>query len=265
MRLLAAHEILYNCRVKEVYLSVVIPCYDEMANLQKGVLLKVKAFLDNQKYHYEVVIVDDGSRDGSIEYIEDFLKKHHEFLLIKNPHMGKAGAVTTGVLASRGQRILFTDMDQATPIEEIENLLPYFTEGYDIVIGSRAGRRKGAPLIRLFISKANIFLRRMLVGLPGISDTQCGFKMFKKEAAKKLFTKVNEVHKGFKTIHSSSVSSGFDVELLYIATMMGYKIREVPVKWLYVETRRVSPVKDSIDGVRDLLSIRKNILRGLYK
>lgn len=251
--------------MKDIYLSVVIPCYDEMANLQKGVLQKVKAFLDNQKYQYEVIIVDDGSRDGSVEYIEDFLKKHDKFSLIKNPHMGKAGAVTTGVLAAHGENVLFTDMDQATPIEEIDNLLPYFSEDYDIVIGSRAGRRKGSPLIRLFISKANIFLRRLLVGLPGISDTQCGFKIFKKEPAKKLFTKVNEIHKGFKAIHSSNVSSGFDVELLYIAEMMGYRVREVPVKWLYVETRRVSPIKDSIDGVRDLLSIRKNIIRGIYK
>lgn len=256
---------MYNCRVKDIYLSVVIPCYDEMANLQKGVLQKVKVFLDGQKYQYEVIIVDDGSADGSVEYIEDFLKKHKTFSLIKNPHMGKAGAVTTGVLAAHGEHILFTDMDQATPIEEVDNLLPYFSEGYDIVIGSRAGRRKGAPLIRLFISKANILLRKLLVGLPGISDTQCGFKIFKKEAAKRLFTKVNEIHKGFKAIHSSSVSSGFDVELLYIAEMMGYKMREVPVKWLYVETRRVNPVKDSIDGVLDLLNIRRNITRGLYK
>lgn len=236
-----------------------------MANLQKGVLQKVKAFLESQKYHYEVIIVDDGSSDGSVEYIEDFLKKHKEFSLIKNPHMGKAGAVTTGVLAAHGEHILFTDMDQATPIEEVDNLLPFFSEGYDVIIGSRASRRKGAPFIRLFISKANIILRKILVGLPGISDTQCGFKVFKKDAAKKLFTKVNEVHKGFKAIHSSSVSSGFDVELLYIAEMMKYKIREVPVKWLYVETRRVNPIKDSVDGVLDLLHIRRNIMHGIYK
>jgi dolichyl-phosphate beta-glucosyltransferase len=256
---------LYNRRVKEVTLSVVIPCYDEMANLQKGVLEKVKVFLDSKKSSYEVIIVDDGSQDGSVKFIEDFVKKHQSFSLIKNAHSGKAGAVTTGVLKAHGEFILFTDMDQATPIEEVEKLTPYFEESYDIVIGSRADRRKGAPLVRLFISKANIVLRKMIVGIPDISDTQCGFKMFRKEAAKKLFTKVNEIHKGFKAISSSSVSSGFDVELLYLAERLGYSIKEVPVTWLYVETRRVSPIKDSVDGVMDLLKIRKNIADGVYK
>ncbi len=251
--------------MKDVYVSVVIPCYDEMANLQKGVLQKVKSFLEQQKYSYEVVIVDDGSGDGSVEYIEKFCRGHKTFSIVKNPHTGKAGAVTTGMLAAKGKYILFTDMDQATPIEEIDKLLPHLEDSFDIVIGSRAGIRKGAPFIRLFISKANIILRKIIVGLPSISDTQCGFKMFKHDPSHKLFTKVNKIHKGFKAISSSSVSSGFDVELLYLAEAMGYTIKEVPVQWLYVETRRVNPIKDSIDGVRDLIRIRMNILRGVYK
>lgn len=249
---------------------MVIPCYDEMANLQKGVLQKVKSFLEGNKFSYEVLVVDDGSKDGSVEYIQSFSKKNPEFILIKNPHLGKAGAVTTGMLKARGTYILFTDMDQATPVEEIDNLLPYLKEpegkkSYDIVIGSRADRRKGAPLIRLFISKANIVLRKIIVGLPDISDTQCGFKIFKHDPAKKIFAKVNDIHGGFKAISSSNVSSGFDVELLYLAEKMGYRIKEVPVQWLYVETRRVNPIKDSIQGVKDLLSIRMNILKGIYK
>jgi dolichyl-phosphate beta-glucosyltransferase len=250
--------------VKEGFLSVVIPCYDEMANLQKGVLEKVRDFMDTKKYGYEVIIVDDGSTDGSIQYVESFCKKNPQFSLIKNPHTGKAGAVTTGMLKAKSEFVLFTDMDQATPIEEIDKLLPFFDEGFDIVIGSRAGTRKGAPLTRLFISKANIILRKMIVGISDISDTQCGFKIFKKEAARELFTKVNKMHKGFRAISASSVSSGFDVELLYMAEKMGYRIKEVPVSWLYVETRRVSPIHDSIDGVRDLLKIRMNIMRGVY-
>lgn len=250
--------------MKEVSLSVVIPCFDEMANLQKGVLEKVESFLEEKKYTYEVLIVDDGSKDGSVEFIEKFCKTHEHFSLIKNPHMGKAGAVTTGVLKAKGDRILFTDMDQATPIEEVDTLLPFLDQDYAIVIGSRADRRKGAPFIRLFISKANIFLRKLIVGIRDISDTQCGFKLFSREPAKRLFTKINEIHGGFKSIAASSVSSGFDVELLYMAENMGYKIKEVPVQWLYVETRRVNPVRDSIDGVLELLRIRKNILKKLY-
>lgn len=250
--------------MKEIYLSVVIPCFDEMANLQKGVLQKVESFLDSKKFSYEVLIVDDGSKDGSVEYIREFSKKHRAFHLISNPHMGKAGAVTTGVLKAAGEHILFTDMDQATPIEEIDNLMPFFKD-YDIVIGSRADRRKGAPMVRLFISKANIILRKSIVGIRDITDTQCGFKIFKKEPAKKLFEKINEVHKGFKEISASSVSSGFDVELLYLAERMGYSIKEVPVQWLYVETRRVNPITDSVDGVLDLLRIRKNIFKRVYR
>ena len=250
--------------MKDVYLSVVIPCFDEMANLQKGVLEKVKAFLDGKDYYYEVLVVDDGSRDGSVAFVEAFAKKNPSFSLLKNAHTGKAGAVTAGMLKATGEHVLFTDMDQATPIEEVDRLLPFLEKSYDIVIGSRAGQRKGAPLVRLFISKANIILRKLIVGIPDISDTQCGFKLFKKEPAQKLFSKINAIHHGFKAIEASSVSSGFDVELLYLAEKMNYSIKEVPVKWLYVETRRVNPVTDSIDGVLELLKIRQNIINKVY-
>lgn len=249
----------------KTYLSVVIPCYDEMANLRKGVLEKVDYFLKKKKIPFEVIIVDDGSSDGSVEFVEHFVRENPEFSLIKNPHTGKGGAVTTGMLKGKGEYILFTDMDQATPIEEIDKLLPYFEKGFDIVIGSRKGERKGSPLIRLFVSRANMTLRKLLVGLPRISDTQCGFKVFKKDVAHKLFKKVSDIHHGFKSISGSNVTSGFDVELLYIAERMGYKIKEVSVSWLYVESRRVSVIRDSIEGLKELLTIRANSIKGIYK
>lgn len=245
-------------------LSIIIPCFEEMANLQKGVLDKVKNYLTRKNYTFEVIIVDDGSKDGSVDFIEDFIEDNPKFKLIKNAHSGKAGAVTAGMLKAKGDLALFTDMDQATPIEEIEKLLPFFDDGYDVVIGSRANRRKGSPLIRRFISRANVILRKMIVGINDITDTQCGFKMFRAPAAKKLFQKVSGIHDGFKHINGSSVSSGFDVELLYLAEKMGYSIKEVPVRWLYVETRRVNPVKDSIEGVNELIKIKKNALSGKY-
>lgn len=256
---------LYNIFVNSIFLSVVIPSFDEMANLQKGVLDKVQHFLEKKKTSFEVIIVDDGSTDGSIEFVESFVKENHNFALIKNPHAGKAGAVTTGMLAAKGELVLFTDMDQATPIEEVDKLLPYFDKGFDVVIGSRNDKRKGAPLTRLFISRANIVLRKLLVGLPAISDTQCGFKMFKKSVAQRIFKRISEIHHGFSRIYGSSVTSGFDVEVLYLAEKMEYKIKEVPVNWLYVETRRVNPVRDSINGVKELLRIRLNNIRGIYK
>ncbi|KKQ36754.1 MAG: Glycosyl transferase family 2, partial [Candidatus Levybacteria bacterium GW2011_GWC2_37_7] len=248
----------------KIFLSVVIPSFDEMANLQKGVLDKIEHFLGKKQFPYEVIIVDDGSTDGSVEFAKRFVQDSPNFRLMENSHLGKAGAVTAGVLNSKGDYVLFSDMDQATPIEELDKLLPYLEQDFDIVVGSRDAVRKGAPLIRQFVSHAAIVARKLVVGMPEISDTQCGFKAFKKEAARKLFTRISKLHNGFKKILGSSVSSGFDVELLYLAKHLGYKIKEVPVEWLYVETRRVSPIKDSVEGFMDLLKIKIKAMRGEY-
>lgn len=251
--------------MKQQFLSVVIPSYNEMANLQKGVLFKIRSYLQYHKFKFEVIVVDDGSRDGSCEFVEKFVKEYPEFKLIINHHTGKAGAVTRGMLEAKGDLVLFTDMDQATPIEEIQKLLPFFGKGFDVVIGSRNRTRRGAPLTRQVMAKSMILLRSTLVGMPDIHDTQCGFKMFTKDASKAIFTKVNEINNGFRKIKGSAVTAGFDIELLYIATQQGCKIKEVPVEWLYVETRRVNPVTDSIKGFVELLRIKKNIVSGDYK
>ncbi|EKD85660.1 MAG: dolichol-P-glucose synthetase [uncultured bacterium] len=250
--------------MKSFLLSVVIPSYNEIANLRKGTLDKVEHHLERKKYNYEVIVVDDGSDDGSREFVRNFTKENKKFRLIENNHIGKAGAVTRGVLEARGDYILFTDMDQATPIEDVEKLLRFAQDGYDIVIGSRSSNRRGAPLTRRFMAKGMIVLRSALVGFPRISDTQCGFKLFSKKAAREIFSKVREVHHGFKSIKNSSVTAGFDIELLYIGEKLGYNIKEVPVDWLYVETRRVSPIRDSVEGLMDLLRIKNNILKGVY-
>lgn len=254
--------------VSRVFLSVVIPSYNEMINLQKGVLEKVNNFLGKKKFPWEVIIVDDGSDDGSAEFVGQFALENPKFHLIKNAHIGKAGAVTAGMLKAHGEIILFTDMDQATPIEELDKLLPCFDPsadgGFGIVIGSRNTQRKGAPLSRIIMARSAIILRKLLLGIHGISDTQCGFKAFKADVARKLFTKIHKLHNGFQRISGSSVSAGFDMELLLLAQKMGLKIKEVPVNWLYVETRRVNPIKDSIEGLLDLLRIKLNDLKGKY-
>jgi len=250
--------------VNKIFLSVVIPSYNEMANLQKGVLDKVAHFLGKQRYSFEVIIVDDGSTDGSVEFVKNFVEDNSNFKLIKNHHLGKAGAVTNGMLSASGEYILFTDMDQATPIEEINKILPYFSKGFDIVIGSRNSKRKGAPWTRLVMAKGMVVLRGIIVGISGISDTQCGFKTFRHDVAKKLFQKINSINNGFSEISGSKVSAGFDVELLYLAQKMKYKIKEIPINWLYVETRRVSPLRDSIDGLIDLFKIKLNDIKGIY-
>lgn len=249
--------------MSDLFLSVIIPSYDEMANLQKGVLDKVKSFLEKKQFAYEVIVVDDGSKDGSQGFVAKFAKDNKTFSLIKNQHLGKAGAVTTGMLAAKGKYVLFTDMDQATPIEELDKLMPYFSKGYDVVIGSRHGR-KGAPWTRKLMAQGMVVLRTMLVGLKGINDTQCGFKIFTQKSGKEIFQKMYDLHHGFAHVSGSSVSAGFDVEVLFLAQKFGYKIKEVPVEWLYVETRRVSPIKDSLDAVSYLLKIRLKQLEGIY-
>lgn len=251
--------------VKNPYLSIIIPSYNEIVNLRKGVLDKIEHFLGKQNYEYEVVVVDDGSTDGSSEFVEKFCQENKQFHLIKSEHLGKEGAVTKGMLSATGEIHLFTDMDQATPIEELEKFLPEIKKGADIVIGSRSSSRKGSPLSRVIMSKGMIILRKIFVGLYQIEDTQCGFKMFTKKSSTELFNKINELHHGFRKINGSNVTAGFDVELLYLAEKMGYKIKEMPVEWLYVETRRVSPINDSINGVMDLVTIFINKFSGKYK
>jgi len=249
--------------VNKVYLSVIVPSYNEMPNLRKGVLDKINQYLSKQRYIYEVIIVDDGSDDGSLQFCEKFAKENKNFRIIKGKHLGKAGAVTTGMLQAKGEIHLFTDMDQATPIEEIEKLLPFFKKGYDLVIGSRSSR-DGSPLTRRIMSNSMIVLRKLTVGIIEINDTQCGFKMFTNQASKKLFEKINDLHVGFTKISGSNVTAGFDVEILLLASKMKLTIKEVPVEWLYVESRRVSPIKDSLNGVADLFQISSNKFRGKY-
>ena len=255
---------LYNYPMGKFLLSVVIPSYNEMGNLQKGILNKVQKYLDRQEYDYEVIVVDDGSTDGGLEFVKKFAGEEKEFRVIENQHTGKAGAVTTGMLEAKGDYVLFTDMDQATPIEELEKLMAYVNHGFDVVIGSRNSNRRGAPFTRKVMAKSMMALRSLIVGLPEINDTQCGFKLFSKKSAKEVFEKAKDIHHGFHSIHGSSVTAGFDIELLYIAHEMGYKIKEVPVDWLYVETRRVSPLKDSVEGFFELFKIRNNITSGKY-
>jgi hypothetical protein len=195
--------------------------------------------------------------------VEKFLKKHPNFSLLKNPHQGKAMTVITGMMLADGEYTLFTDLDQATPIEEIEKFLPWFEKGFDIVIGSRKTSREGAPLTRQFMASGFMVLRTIILGISGFTDTQCGFKAFKKEVAQTLFTKL-KIYGQKKTVSGSMVTAGFDVETLFLAQKLGFKIKELPVEWHYVETRKVSPIKDSLSGLIDLIKIRLNSWRGLY-
>ncbi|MBL7159427.1 glycosyltransferase, partial [Candidatus Microgenomates bacterium] len=240
-----------------------IPCYNEEENLKRGVLEKVGKFLKSKDYLWEVIIVDDGSEDNSREIIKKFLKTNSRFTLIENPHQGKGATVIAGILESKGKYVLFTDLDQATPISEIDDFLPWFKKGFDIVIGSRKEKRKGAPFFRLLMARGFSVLRNLILGLKGISDSQCGFKAFKNEVAQDLFKRL-KVHGKGKKVQGAMVTAGFDIETLLLAQKRGYKVKEIPVQWQYVETRRVNPLKDSWQGFLDLIQIKINELKGMY-
>ena len=248
--------------MESIYLSVIIPCFNEERNIRLGALENVAHFLKSKKYMWEVILVDDGSTDESFRLINRFIEDHKRFLLIRKNHQGKAAAVTSGILKAHGEYILFTDLDQATPINQIDSLLPSFKKGYDLVIGSRNTQRHGAPLFRLLMARGFMMLRNLILNLD-IKDTQCGFKIFSKEAAKDIFPRL-KVHNLMRQTQGSTVTAGFDVEVLYLAKTAGYKIAEVPVEWHYQETRHVNPLKDSWEGLMDLLRIRWNAMRGVY-
>lgn len=249
--------------MKKVNISIVIPAYNEEKNIRLGALDKVSRYLEHNLSGWEVVFVDDGSTDGTAELLDEFVKSTSGFRVIHNQHQGKAATVITGMLTSRGELVLFSDLDQATPLKELEKLRPWIDKGYDIVIGSRSGRREGAPLTRRIMAIGFMFLRSLILGLSGISDTQCGFKLFTTEAAKRIISQL-KLYKKQKLAAGSTVSAGFDIEMLFLGRKLGYKIKEVPVEWHYVETRRVNPLKDSWQGLADIFNIRFMDLSGGY-
>lgn len=247
--------------VTKARLSVVIPAFNEAKNLKRGVLNEVADYLRSQKYSYEVLIVDDGSVDDTVKLIEEQIKGWSNFRLTKNLHGGKAITVMTGILESVGEIVVFTDMDQATPISEIEKFFPRFIEGYDIVIGSRQGR-KGAPLIRKVYALGFVFLRNIILGLP-VSDTQCGFKAFSRKASERVFPPLYKRWKKMKT-DKPAVNAGFDVEMLYLSKKMNLKIAEVGVNWHYVGSERVQ-INAALEALGDMLRIRFDDLLGKYQ
>ena len=247
--------------MNKIFLSVVIPAFNEAYNLRTGVLDSVYDYLTRQKYSWEIIFVDDGSTDNTAKIAEEFAQLRKNFFVLKEPHRGKAGTVIAGVLKSKGEIILFTDTDQATPIDQITKVLPKFENDYNVVIGSRRGR-EGAPLIRKVMAWGFSFLILMILRLP-FKDTQCGFKAFSKDAAKEIFSRLKIFDSKNKSV-GASVTAGFDLEILYVARKLGYKIAEVPVDWHHKEGTKVDPIKDSIEGFRGLLMVRLNALQGKY-
>ncbi len=246
------------------FLSVVIPSFNEKRNLSRGVLDQVLEYLEQQKYSWELLLSDDGSTDGTITELQKFATRNKNIRVIQNIHAGKAPTVKSGMLAAKGQWRLFADFDQSSPLREVEKLLPWTEQGYDVVIGSReiAGAlRDKEPFHRHMMGKVfNVVVQALAV--PGIHDTQCGFKLLSGAATEVLFNQL--VVYGGQEQRKDAFTGAFDVELLYLALKNGFRIKEVPVFWAYNETVRVSPLKDSFRMFRDILRIRLASLSGKY-
>ncbi|MHC1773043.1 MAG: dolichyl-phosphate beta-glucosyltransferase [Flexilinea sp.] len=238
----------------EILLSIILPAYNEEERLPEC-MEKVAQFVADQKFPVEVLIIENGSRDNTLELAKKFTEEFSWLRVFKEDKPGKGRAVRRGMLESRGQYRFFADVDFSMPIEEISHFLPPFLSGYDIAIGSREGKgaiRYNEPAFRHITGRVFNWVVRIMA-VHGVQDTQCGFKCFSAEAATKLF--------------SVQLLDGwaFDAEVLFIAQHYGFKILEVPVRWYYDGHSKISVIRDSWKMFKELLQIRKNYYSGCYK
>ena len=239
-------------------ITIVIPAYNEERRLP-ATLPSVLSHLGQREWEFaEVVVVDDGSTDGTARAVEELSRTCPTVRLLKNPgNRGKGYSVRHGVLEAKGDWILFSDADLSAPIEELDKLLAAAeAHGAAVVIGSRALDRSLIAVHQSWFREAagRVFnlLVRLLTGLP-FRDTQCGFKLFEAGAAREVFRR------------QRLERFGFDVEVLFIARRLGYRTVEIPVRWSHSEGTKVSMLRDSLDSFLDLLRIRWHQLRGSYR
>ncbi len=235
------------------FLSIVFPAHNEELRLPET-LAQVNEFLGRQAYSSEILVVENGSTDRTLEIAREYADRMPGLRVIHEDARGKGLAVKRGMLEATGEYRFFADVDLSMPIEEVNRFLPPQLAGVDIAIASReaAGAvRYNEPSIRHFTGRIFNALVRW-IALPGLQDTQCGFKCFHAPAVEDIFP--------FQTITGWT----FDVELLFIASRRGYRIREVPVPWYYNPGSKVRVMRDSLRMAMDLVNIRTNGRRGLY-
>lgn len=245
-------------------LSIIIPAYNEEARLPSTVR-EASAYLDSLEIDWELLIADDGSSDRTPELAADAASMNPRIRHLRLPHGGKAQAVRAGVRRACGRYVIFTDADLATPISYVSEAIDLLKSDWDVVIGSREGlgaERQGEPIHRHWMGRLYNYVVQGVL-LPGVKDTQCGFKGFRREVAEDLFTSSVLYPDGGREVKGPLVT-GFDVELLFVARKRGYSICELPVVWKHVTGSKVRPGIDGLLMLRDVFQVRWNDMRGRY-
>lgn len=235
------------------FLSIIIPAHNEELRLPRS-LRQVFAFLEKQSYSAEVIVVENASSDRTLELAHDFALHQSNLIVLHEERAGKGNAVRRGVLEARGEYRFICDADLSMPIDELKNFLPPILTGFDVAIASREAPgavRYNEPPYRHWGGRAINLAIRLLI-LPGLNDTQCGFKCFRAEVAEKLF-------------RQQSLSGwSFDIEILYLARRKHMKITELPVHWYFDANSKVSALRDALRMISDIFRIHRNALRGKY-
>ncbi|MDP9365807.1 MAG: glycosyltransferase family 2 protein [Chloroflexota bacterium] len=245
-------------------LSLVIPAYNEEERVAATVAAAL-AYLTSRPYASELLLVDDGSTDATAERARRAVAGHPAARVLSIPHGGKAVALRAGMRAAAMDQVAFCDADLATPLPYLEELRKALAGGCQMAIGSREGvgaRRVGEPTYRHLMGRAFNWLVRLLL-LPGIQDTQCGFKLFRREAAAAILGRARLYAEPSETIVGPRVTA-FDVELLVVARRLGYRVCPVPVVWTYGERSKVHPARDTWQNLRDVVRVRVNAWHGRY-
>ncbi len=236
--------------------SIVIPAYNESARLGAS-LEKIHQYVQSRGWAAEILIVNDGSRDNTAEIAKSYARRFGSIRLIENPgNRGKGFSVRNGMLNASGDRLLFTDADLSSPIEECEKLFAALDNGAEVAMGSRWLKRElqteRQPVLRQVLGRIFNLVLRMILGL-GYKDTQCGFKAFSRKAAESIFPR-QQIDRW-----------GFDPEILYLARKFKMKTVEVPVEWAHDDRSKINPLVDGIKMVMEMLRVRWYDVSGRYE
>jgi dolichyl-phosphate beta-glucosyltransferase len=234
------------------FFSIIIPAYNEQNRLP-GTLEQIFHFLKQQSFTWEVIVVENGSTDKTHQVAQQFAKEHKNMYVLQSAK-GKGAAVQHGMLKAKGDYRFMCDADLSMPVEEIVKFIPPKLQDFDIAIASREAKgavRYDEPSYRHLGGRViNLIIQTLI--LPGLNDTQCGFKCFRAEVAEDIFNR--------QTLHGWS----FDIELLYIARRHGYRIVEIPIHWYHFSDSKVRALRDAFNMIRDIFRIHANARRGSY-